>query len=224
MKRTLVAPAVHWLVPLLFCWMPCVAGCEHPVARSATSASVLSGTRPLASDPLPDLSTLRLAMKQVPSGTDVTFEFTLTNTGREPVQITTNPRFRDRTMAPVGDRGRDTEVEFRIEDQQGRLVPAQCLFSSAWRGYRAETVLLSPGQNRSFSFSLMQKCYSLVSGERLSVSASYANLFDDEARAARGVPVVRAPASFGVVVPPGWPVDQATQQGYASDRVAPGPR
>jgi hypothetical protein len=182
-----------------------------------TSGAAGSDTPALRADLLPDLSTLRLSVKQVPSATDVTFEVALINSGRDSVQTTTNPLFMDRTMAPIGDRGRDAEVEFRLEDAQGRLVPVQCLFGPR-NGYRADKSLLAPGQTQTFSFSLLHRCYSLVPGERLSLSASYANLPGDETQPAIGLPVVRAPDPISVVVPLGWPEDDATKYGYASDR------
>ena len=206
--------------------MVCAAGCGHGGARPMASGSSASGTpagattRPdagaIASDPLPDLSTLRLAVKQVASVRVVNIELTLTNVGSRPVEITANPQFENRPS----DGFREGEVEFRLEDARGRSVPVQCIMCRM-RAYEAERSLLAPGQSATLYLSLTPGCYSLVPGERLSFEASYANLYGRVSVPVREVPIVHTSGWSNITVPLDWPDGAAARQGVAADGAPP---
>jgi hypothetical protein len=202
-----------------------VAGCSH-AAHQCPQATV--GRSPAAADPtaadldlpppepLPDLSAVRLGLKQVSSDSDVIFEFALTNVGRLPVTITDNPGFGLRSF----DGGREDEFAFQLLDARGRWIPSQCT-DCRLAMHQAEVAALQPGQTRKFSFSLMPGCYSLVPGEHLSFIATYANLFErDPRRHPKDVQVVQPPGWIEIVVPARWPDRGAAQPGVAADGAA----
>jgi hypothetical protein len=202
------------------------AGCSH-AAHQCPQAAV--GRLPAATDPtaanldlpppesLPDLSAVRLGLKQVPSNSDVILEFALTNVGHLPVTITSNPGFGLRSF----DGGREDEFELQLLDARGRWVPFRCT-DCRLAMHQAEVAALQPGQTRTYSFSLMPACYSLVPGERLSFIATYANLFErDPRRRLKDVPVVHAASWIEIVVPAGWADRGAAQQGVAAPNATP---
>jgi hypothetical protein len=193
-----------------------IGGCGHMghSAGGSTAASSVSATPPevelAPSRPLPNLSGLRLTLKQGASGTNVILEFTLANAGSTPVKITNNPRFGHRTFGGH----REDEFEIQLIDRRGRWIPYRCTDCRLGL-FQAEEALLQPGEVRTFSLSLMPGCYSFAPGERLSFIATFANIFEEDTTTTRIFPEVQPSGWIDIVVPLGWQDEEAAQQGVA---------
>ena len=193
----------------------CAASCGHAPAHHATVSSAASNSVDLAApqdvegpatESVPDVSALRLDIKQVASPTEVAFELRLTNGGPVPIKITTNPHFGHRTFAGH----REGEFEIQLDDARGRSIPFQCIVDRLGT-YQSDEALLQSAQTHVFTFSLDHGCYDLVPGEKLSFIATYASRFWGGAQGARGLPDVQPPDWVKVVVPDGWSNGGAAQ-------------